>query len=450
MENTKLLIVDDENIVRDSLHHWFEEEGYSVETADSAEDAMRKFDKGKYVLCLLDMKMPGMNGLELLKKLKETDPCLIVILITAYASVASAIKALKDGAYDYITKPVDPDELNHLVKKALEQKTMKTEIAQLRENINEIVRPENLVGESPQMKKIYELINTVAQADTVVMIRGESGTGKELVAKAIHMNSKRKYFPIVTVNCGALDEMMLENELFGHEKGAVAGAHHRRKGKLEMADGGTIFLDEVGSISTKLQIELLHVIESKQFVRVGGTETLTSNFRVIAATNESLEDRVKNGKFREDLYYRLNVFPIVIPPLRERREDITLLAEYFINKFASAMNKNVKKIGSEAMDFLIKYDWPANVRELENAIERALVVGKSDLIQVEDLPFHVGQPNLTDDADLSLSAVERKHILNILEKNHWNISRSAEMLKIDRVTLYHKIEKYGFRRNHNK
>lgn len=447
MENTKLLIVDDENIVRDSLHHWFEEEGYSVETAESAEDAMRKFDKGKYALCLLDMRMPGMSGLELLKKLKEADPCLIVILITAYASVATAIKALKDGAYDYITKPVDPDELNHLVKKALEQKAMKKEIALLRENINEIVRPENLVGESPQMKKVYEWINTVAQADTIAMIRGESGTGKELVAKAIHMNSKRKYFPIVNVNCGALDETMLENELFGHEKGAVAGAHHRRKGKLEMADGGTIFLDEVGSISTKLQIELLHVIESKQFVRVGGTETLTSNFRVIAATNESLEDRVKNGKFREDLYYRLNVFPIVIPPLRERREDITLLAEYFIDKFASAMNKNVKKIGSEAMDFLIKYDWPGNVRELENAIERALVVGKSDLIQVEDLPFHVAQPNLTDDADLSLSAVERKHILNILEKNHWNISRSAEVLKIDRVTLYHKIEKYGFRRN---
>lgn len=447
MENTKMLIVDDENIVRESLHHWFEEEGYSVDSAESAEDALTKFDKGKYALCLLDMKMPGIGGLELLKKMKETDPGLIVILITAYASVATAIKALKDGAYDYITKPVDPDELDHLVKKALEQKAMKKEIALLRENINEIVRPENLVGESTQMKKIYDLINTVAQADTIVMIRGESGTGKELVAKAIHMNSKRKYFPIVTVNCGALAEPLLESELFGHEKGAVAGSHHRRKGKMEMADGGTIFLDEIGSISTKLQVELLHVIETKQFVRVGGSETLTSNFRVIAATNESLEDRVKNGKFREDLYYKLNVFTIVIPPLRDRRDDIMLLAEYFVSKFASAMNKNMKKISSEAMDFLMNYEWPGNVRELENAIERALVVGKSDTIQVEDLPFHVAQPNHKEESDLSLSAVERKHILSILERNHWNISRSAEMLKIDRVTLYHKIEKYGFRRN---
>ena len=447
MENTKMLIVDDENIVRESLRHWFEEEGYSVETADSAEDAMRRFDKGKYAVCLLDMKMPGMTGLELLQKMKEADPCLIVILITAYASVATAIKALKDGAYDYITKPVDPDELNHLVKKALEQKAMKREIAQLKESINEIVRPENLVGESSQMEKIYESINTVAQADTNVMIRGESGTGKELVAKAIHMNSKRKYFPIVTVSCGSMDEAILESELFGHEKGAVTGAHHRRKGKLEMADGGTIFLDEIGSLSTKLQVELLRVVETKQFVRVGGSEMLTSNFRVIAATNESLEDMVKNGKFREDLYYRLNVFSIIIPPLRERRTDIALLAEYFANKFAWAMNKNVKKISSEAMDFLLNYDWPGNVRELENAIERALVVGKSDMIKVEDLPFHVARPDYTDDTDLSLSAVERKHILNVLEKNHWNISRSAEMLKIDRVTLYHKIEKYGFRRN---
>lgn len=252
-------------------------------------------------------------------------------------------QGVKDGAYDYITKPVDPDELNHLVKKALEQKAMKREIAQLKESINEIVRPENLVGESSQMEKIYESINTVAQADTNVMIRGESGTGKELVAKAIHMNSKRKYFPIVTVSCGSMDEAILESELFGHEKGAVTGAHHRRKGKLEMADGGTIFLDEIGSLSTKLQVELLRVVETKQFARVGGSEMFTSNFRVIAATNESLEDMVKNGKFREDLYYRLNVFSIIIPPLRERRTDIALLAEYFANKFAWAMNKNVKK-----------------------------------------------------------------------------------------------------------
>lgn len=447
MENTKLLVVDDEKIVRESLHHWFEEEGYLVDTADRAEDALTKFDKGKYDLCLLDMKMPGMSGLDLLKKMKQIDPDSIVILITAHASVSSAIKALKDGAYDYITKPVDPEELEHLVKKAVEQKKLRNENDQLKENIEEIVRPDNLVGESAQMKKIYELINTVAQNDTTVLIRGESGTGKELVAKAIHMNSKRKYFPIVTVTCGTLEETILESELFGYEKGAFAGAHHRRKGKFEMADGGTIFLDEIGSISTKLQIDLLRVLESRQFTRVGGSETLSSDFRIIAATNELLDEKVKVGKFREDLYYRLNIFTIFIPPLRERKEDIPLLSEYFVTKFAIAMNKNNKKFCPDAMDFMIKYDWPGNVRELENAIERAMVVGKSETIQVDDLPFHVSQNVPYDDSNLSLSAMERKHIKNILDKNHWNISRSAEVLQIDRVTLYHKIEKYGFRRN---
>lgn len=448
MEHIKLLVVDDEKIVRESLHHWFEEEGYDVDTADSAEEAMLKFDKRKYDLCLLDMRMPGLSGLDLLKKIKEANLDSIVILITAYASVATAIKALKEGAYDYITKPVNPDELNHLVQKALAQKKLKDENEQLRENIEEIIRPDNLVGESPQMKKIYELINTVAQTDTSVMIQGESGTGKELVAKAIHMNSKRKYFPIVTVNCGILAEPLLESELFGHEKGAFTGAHHRRKGKFEMADGGTVFLDEIGSVSTKIQVELLRAIESRQFARVGGSETIESDFRIIAATNESLEEMVKGGKFREDLYFRLNVFTVAIPPLRERREDVMPLADYFINKFALAMNKNIKKICPEAMDFLMNYDWPGNVRELENAIERALVVGKSDTIQVEDLPFHLSKSSRYHDSDLSLAAIERKHILNMLEKNHWNISRSAETLKIDRVTLYHKIEKYGFKRNH--
>ena len=239
------------------------------------------------------------------------------------------------------------------------------------------------------MKKIYDLIQTVAPTDTTVMIRGESGTGKELVAKAIHINSNRKYFPIVTVNCGALAESLLESELFGHEKGAFTGAHFKRKGKFEMADGGTIFLDEVGSVSTKMQVELLRVIETKQFSRVGGNQLINSDFRVIAATNEPLEDLVKAGKFREDLYYRLNVFSLIVPPLRERRQDISLLAHYFLNRFTTAMNKPIREISKEAMDFIVKYDWPGNVRELENAIERAVVVGKDRVIKVEDLPIHL-------------------------------------------------------------
>ncbi len=447
MEKRKLLIVDDEPIVRESLQHWFEEEGYDVTSESSGEGALSRVIKDHYDLYLLDMRMPDMDGLTLLKKIKQADPGSIVILITAYASVTTAITALKDGAYDYITKPIDPEELNHLVQKAFEQKALRTENEQLKDKIDQIIRPDNLVGESTSMKKIFELINSVAQTETNVMIRGERGTGKELVARAIHMNSKRKYFPIVTVNCGAMSEPLLEIELFGHEKGAVAGAHHRRKGRFEMADGGTIFLDEIGSIPTRLQVELLRVLESKRFARVGGSELIPSDCRIIGATNESLEEKVKSGKFREDLYYRLNVFTLFIPPLRDRREDILPLAEYFVHKFAAAMNKTPHVLSTEAREFLLRYEWPGNVRELENAIERALVVGKTDSIQVSDLPFHTARSEPLDDGDLSLSAVERRHILHILEKNRWNISRSAEMLRIDRVTLYHKIEKYGFKRH---
>ena len=447
MNKTSILIVDDERIVRESLFHWFEEEGYFVDTSDSAEDALKKFDKGKFDLMLVDMKMPGMSGLELLEKIKAVDENIIFILITAYASVPTAIKALKNGAYDYITKPIDPDELAHIVEKALNQKHLKDENLHLKGQIDEIIKPDNLIGESWQMKKIYDLVNTVAQTDTTVLIRGESGTGKELVAKAIHINSKRKYFPIITVNCGALAESILESELFGHEKGAFTGAHYKRKGKFEMADGGSIFLDEIGSITPKMQVELLRVIETKQFARVGGNENIKSDFRVIAATNEALENMVKEGKFREDLYYRLNVFTIFIPPLRERRDDIKILAYYFLNKFNVAMNKSIKNISPETMDFLINYDWPGNVRELENAIERALVVGKTDTITISDLPFHIIPNHKYDSDDESLSAIERKHILNILEKNNWNISRSADILQIDRVTLYNKINKYSLQKS---
>lgn len=444
----KILIVDDEKIVRESLFHWFDDDNYTVDTAEDGETALRKYEKEKYDLLLVDMKMPGMSGLDLLSHIKSTDKNAVVILITAYSSVPTAITALKNGAYDYVTKPVDPDELAHLVKKALEQRALKIENVQLKESIEEIIRPDNLIGESFQIKKIYELINSVARTDTTVMIRGESGTGKELVAKAIHINSSRKYSPIITVNCGALAESLLESELFGHEKGAFTGAQFKRKGKFEMANGGTIFLDEIGSISLRMQVELLRVIETKQFNRVGGNELIKSDFRVITATNEPLEELVKAGKFREDLYYRLNVFNIMIPPLRERRDDIPLLVKFFINKFSNAMNKKIKDISKEAMEFLIGYDWPGNVRELENAVERAMVVGKSDSINVEDLPFHLSENNsdLNGD-DKSLSAMEKKYINKILIQNGWNVSKSAQLLEIDRVTLYNKINKYNLRKD---
>jgi DNA-binding NtrC family response regulator len=443
----RILVVDDEEIVRESLLAWFKEDGYEVNTAENADAALRLFEKGKYSLILLDIKMPGMSGMDLLVKLKEYDPDTIIILITAYASVSSAVKALKSGAYDYITKPIDPDELSHIVEKALYQKNLEVENVKLKESIDEIARPDNLIGESHQMKEIYNLIHTVAQTDTTVLILGESGTGKELVAKAIHLNSKRKYFPLVTVNCGALPESLLESELFGHEKGAFTGAHYRRKGKFEMANGGTIFLDEIGTISNKVQVELLRVIETKQFTRVGGSETISSDFRVIAATNEHLEELVKEGKFREDLYYRLNVFNIHIPPLRERVDDIPLLAEYFLKKYTTSMNKKITGISQEAMNFMLRYKWPGNVRELENAIERAVVICRTDKIQLEDLPFKVSNNALYNEVeDKSLSEVEKRHIALVLKENNWNISKSAEDLKIDRVTLYNKIKKYGLRK----
>ena len=444
----KILIVDDEKIVRESLFHWFEEDNYQVDTAEDGESALQKYEKEKYDLLLVDMKMPGMSGLDLLSKIKEIDKDALIILITAFASVPTAITALKNGAFDYVTKPVDPDELAHLVNKALEQRALKIENTQLKENIDEIIKPDNLIGESFQMKKVYELVHSVASTDTTIIIRGESGTGKELVAKAVHINSSRKYFPIITVNCGALSESLLESELFGHEKGSFTGAQFKRKGKFEMADRGTIFLDEIGSISLKMQVELLRVIEKKQFNRVGGNELIKSDFRVITATNEPLEELVKAGKFREDLYYRLNVFTIVIPPLRERRDDIPLLVNFFIKKFSTAMNKKIKTVSKEALDFLMNHNWPGNVRELENAIERAMVVGKVNSIIVDDLPFHLSSNNFALNSDVkSLSDMERKFILNTLNENGWNISKTAQILEIDRVTLYNKISKYNLSKN---
>lgn len=440
-----ILIVDDEAVVRDSLSKWFRQDGYRVETAEDAAHALRLMDKGPWDVILLDIKMPGMSGLELQKRIKEIDRCATIIMITAFASVESAVQALKEGAFDYVTKPVDPDHLTHLVQNALRQKMLSAENIRLREHISELVKGGELVGDSPQMQKVIELAKTVAQTDTTVMIRGASGTGKELVARMIHANSARRYFPIIPVNCGAVPETLLESELFGHERGAFTGAQYRRKGKFEMADGGTIFLDEVGTISPKMQVQLLRVIESKQFMRIGGNEPITSDFRVICATNRDLEAAVKDGSFREDLYYRLNVFTVSIPPLRERRSDIPALAQHFIQKYAAAMNKEMLEISPEAMDLLVQYNWPGNVRELENVIERAMVLAHPPAIRAEDIPFQLadGRNSPLDD---SLQAMERAHVETILHRTGWNITRAAEILNIDRVTLYNKIAKYGLKK----
>lgn len=442
--DTRILIVDDEQVVRESLKHWFEEDGYKVDVSEDAFNVLQSLKPDKWDIMLVDIKMPKMSGLELLEKVKAVDPECVVIIITAYASVPTAVQALKNGAFDYVTKPIDPDELSHLIEKAIKHKNLKRENIVLKARIDEMLNLEDLIGESTEMKKVFELIQIVAPQDTTVMIRGESGTGKELIARAIHINSPRKYYPIIPVNCGAFAESLLESELFGHEKGAFTGAQYRRKGKIEMADGGTLFLDEVGSLSPKMQVELLRVIESKQFHRVGGNELVTVNFRLISATNEPLEKLVEEGKFREDLYYRFNVFVIYVPPLRERRSDIPVLAKFFVNKFSRLMNKPNKNISKEAMEVLFNYNWPGNVRELENAIERAMVVGTLPEIQVENLPFKIENTKGLSD---SLSDIEKLHIKKVLIKHNWNVTRAAAALEIDRVTLYNKIKKYDFRKD---
>jgi len=443
--NPSILIVDDEQVVRDSLSKWFKEDGFNVSSAAGAAEALQQLQVQKWDILLLDIKMPGMDGMELQQRIKEIDPAATIIFITAHATVDTAVKALKEGAFDYVTKPVDPDYLSHLVTNALKQRSLVNENLKLKEQISEFSKADEIVGDSSQIQKVYELIQTVAKTDTTVMIRGESGTGKELIARAIHSNSSRRYFPIVAVNCGAMAEGILESELFGHERGAFTGAQYRRKGKLELADGGSLFLDEVGNIDTKTQMDLLRVIETKQFARVGGNDIIRVDFRVICATNKDLEKAVTDGTFREDLYYRLNVFSVFIPPLRERKGDIPLLANYFAHKYARAMGKQITSISPEAMDTIVRYNWPGNVRELENAIERAMVVGKPPEIRAEDLPYQLTERNHVLPAG-SMASVEKAHIISVLDQNRWNISRSAEILQIDRVTLYNKIEKYGLKK----
>jgi DNA-binding NtrC family response regulator len=439
-----ILVVDDELIVRESLSKWFREDGFRVDAAESAAAALRKLQAGPWNIMLVDIKMPGMDGIELLQRVRQTSKDVVVIVITAFATVDTAVKALKEGAFDYITKPIDPDYLDHMVDKALQQQLLVRENQKLKDTVSELSEAREIVGESPEMKKVMDLVRTVAPTDTTVMIRGESGTGKELVARAIHAGSGRKYFPIVTVNCGAMTESLLESELFGHERGAFTGAQYRRKGKVELADGGTLFLDEVGNIDTKTQMDLLRVIETKQFTRVGGTEILRSDFRVVCATNKDLECAVREGTFREDLYYRLNVFTIDLPPLRGRRGDIANLAHYFLEKFSRQMNRKVQGFSPEAMQALKAHDWPGNVRELENAVERAMVVVQGEVIERSHLPLHALVTGQRDGK--RLEDIEQRHIEQVLRDNGWNVSRSAAILDIDRVTLYHKIEKFGLKR----
>lgn len=437
-----LLIVDDEESVRDSLYNWFIEDGYSVDYAENAKEALTMIESKNYDIILADIKMPGMDGLEMHRRIKSLNTNSIVIVMTAFASVETAVQALKDGAYDYVTKPFDPDDLSHMVRNATNHILLKAENETLKNKLITLENIDDIIGTSTAMMKVLKDVESVAQSNSSVIITGESGTGKELIAKAIHSNSPRKFFPLVSVHCGALSESLLESELFGHEKGAFTGAMFNRKGRFEMADGGTIFLDEIATISPKMQIELLRVLESKTFVRVGGNKEIKSDFRVICATNKDLKQLVDNGIFREDLYYRLNVVNIRIPPLRERPEDIPLLVDHFIKKYCTSMSRNPISIDQSALKRIQEYEFPGNVRELENMIERAIVIGNGKEILLKDLPL---EKDIISTAYESLNDLEKKYIYEVLIKYDWNISRSAKALKVDRVTLYNKIKKYNLK-----
>jgi two-component system, NtrC family, response regulator HydG len=440
----KLLIVDDELSVRDSLSKWFREEGYDVTTCECASAALTELARQRWDAALVDIKMHGTDGIELQRRMHQVDPDLVVIMMTGYASVETAVAALKNGAYDYVTKPLDPDDIAHLVKNALSHKRATQENVRLRETVAETNRPGELIGQSAAMRKVFEAVETVGPTDATVLITGDSGTGKELVARAIHQASVRRFHPLVAIHCGALTETLLESELFGHEKGAFTGAQYRKKGKFEVAEGGTVFLDEIGDITLKTQTDLLRVLQEREITRVGGNQVIKVDFRCIAATNKDLEKLIEEGKFRPDLFYRLNVFRIELPPLRERAEDIPPLVNHFVLKFSLAMNKRIVSVSPAAMEQLQLQPWVGNVRELENAVERAMVVGREpELLETDFILKHA---DTVPELPRTLEEMERTHILRVIDECGGVQSHAAEILGIDRVTLYHKLKKYGWTR----
>ncbi len=444
MSDFSILVVDDEEAMRESLAAWLKKEGYQVALAGSGPEALKKLSKHFFSLILLDIKMPGMDGLELLSRIKEEGSRAMVVMITAYGSIESAVEAMKKGASDYLLKPFDPEELVLLIAKLCRQKELQDENIMLKERLDrhEENRLDDLIGRSRKMREVFEKIEDLARTDTPVLITGETGTGKELAARAIHTRSERYAGPFVPINCGSVNRNLLESELFGHEKGAFTGAVQARRGRLEMAHTGTLFLDEVGEISPEMQINLLRVLEKGTFMRLGGTHELSSDFRLLCATHRDLEAMLDTGDFRKDFYFRINVINIQIPPLRDRPDDIPLLGLHFLKKFSGELGKTTENLSDEALKLLKGYDWPGNVRELKNVMERAVVLCRSATIGEEDLTFlsreKPGRPT-----GGSLREAEAAHILKILRENNRNISKSAEILGIDRGTLSRKIKTYN-------
>jgi two-component system response regulator PilR (NtrC family) len=461
MPKNKILVVDDEKSMREFLEIMLRRDGYDVEAAESGAMALEKIEKRFFDAIICDVKMPEIDGLGVLKKAKETWPDTAVIMITAYASTETAVEAMKQGALDYITKPFKVEEIRIIIKRALERKCLERQNKLLKKQLDGFDTRSLIIGRSPAMQRVFSLVEKIADTPTNVLLTGESGTGKELVAKAIHYESARRDQPFVTIHCGAIPENLIESELFGHIKGSFTGAIQNKIGLLEMANGGTVFLDEVGEIPLPMQVKLLRFIQERTFRRVGCTESISVNVRIICATNKDLEEEIEGGTFREDLYYRLNVIQIELPPLRQRKEDIQVLAEHFVSKYAAALNRKIDRISEEAMDLLTTYAYPGNVRELENILERAVALEASSLIQAASLPSDIihgvrrewghsgkGQDffRLPDEGvhleDL-VEDIEKRLILQALERTHGVKKRAAELLHVSFRSFRYRLEKYA-------
>ncbi len=444
----EILVVDDEAVMCESLASWLRSEGYTVETATSGRQAIAKAREKDYAVYFIDLKMPGgPDGIETMMEIRKMHADASVIIITAYATVDSAIMAMKEGAQEYLVKPFHPQEISLLVERIVKVKNLQRANVLLRKKLTRQYKVQDILSKNPRMQEIFRLIRDIASLRSTVLIQGESGTGKELVARAIHYSGERAGKPFVAVSCAALAETLLESELFGHEKGAFTGAAFQKKGKFELADGGTIFLDEIGDISPKLQMDLLRVLQERSFYRIGGAEEIRVDVRVIAATNVELQEAMRAGRFRDDLFYRLNVIHIRIPPLRQRREDIPLLARHAVEKIAHELGKEVPDISEGALRMLLDHDWPGNVRELENAVERALVTCKNTKLTEDDFAFlRPGADEKTGwllPPNLTLEEIEKQAIAATLQRSRGNVSAAARILGIDRSTLYAKIRRYG-------
>ena len=457
MKEVKILIAEDDDLNRENLAELLSESDYKVKAVRNGKEAMEVFPYDRYDLVITDLKMPHVDGLQLLKFIKDMNPENIVVMITGYGTVKSAVKAMKLGAFDYITKPLKGDLVKLVIERALSYAKLKEENVVLKDHLEKKYDFGKMIGYSDSMREVFETIKKVASSDSTITIYGESGTGKELVARAIHFNSDRRNYPLVTVNCGAIPEELLESELFGHEKGAFTGAIRSRIGRFELAQDGTIFLDEIGDMSPSLQVKVLRVIQERQFERIGGVKTIDVNVRIIAATNQNLEKSVAEKRFREDLFYRINVIPVHLPPLRERKADIPILINHFLRTFNKLKKKNIEELTPEAMDCTMKYHWPGNVRELQNLIEMLVVMKEKGCIEPEDLPDKIRlSSERTEgiisgieipDGGLGLSEIinqfEKDLLWKALKKSGGVKNRAAKLLNLNRTTFVEKLKRYG-------